>query len=243
MSKRQRSWDVANAFEKRRKTGEASSMLKSKPRFQRQNAILTSRDVELKVADIAATTYQVNTTGSFTLLAAPVPGTDFTNRVGRKVELKSVYIRGFVFPEAAASQGVAIDTIMEQARLIVFVDKQPNGAVPVVADLLNTASTASMLNLNNRDRFRIIHDETFEFDPYYFSNTATQSYVSATNQIKPVKYFKKLNIRTIFNAGTAGTIADINSEALYMFWIGNAAAGTNTDVNATVSTRVRFTDY
>jgi len=40
---------------------------------------------------------------------------------------------------------------------------------------------------------------------------------SGAGVIKKVKCYKKLNVETIYNAGNAGTIADINSGALYVF--------------------------
>lgn len=196
--------------------------------------------VEKKVNDIATATYQVNTTGVFTLLANPALGSDFNNRVGRKIRLRSLYIRGFVATQNSLDAGFA-GTQSQQMRMILLLDLQPNGAVPATADLLVTANTQSHLNLNNRDRFVILKDETYVFDPYFASNTATQSFASMSNQIKDIKCYKKLNSEMVFNGTNGGTIADINSGALYMFWIGSDASGAN-DGNAIVSTRVRYDD-
>lgn len=195
---------------------------------------------ELKAYDIAVATYQCNTTGSFTLLCVPQLGTDYTNRIGRKINLRSVYIRGQIFTElgtvpSAGSQG------SQFGRMIIFYDKQPNGAAPAVTDLLVSASPSAQLNLNNRDRFEILADKTWVFDPYFFSTTATQSYGSASRQIYAIKKYKKLGNRDVIFGGNAGTIADINTGALYMFFIGDQAAAGD-DLNAIVSTRVRFDD-
>lgn len=196
---------------------------------------------ERKVADIDTATYQVNTTGTFTLLAVPVLGSDFTQRIGRKITLRTVYIKGRVVTEASTA-GPALIAASQHCRMIVFVDMQPNGAAPAVTDLLVSATPASQLNLNNRDRFKIIRDKEFVLDPYIVSFTATTAYASAPNQVKFCKVFKKINVETIFNATNGGTIADITSGALYMFWIGSNAAGTNTDSNFIGSTRVRYND-
>ena len=53
-------------------------------------------NVERKVNDIDTTQYQVNNTGSITLLANPAVGAGFNNRIGRKITLKSLFIRGWV---------------------------------------------------------------------------------------------------------------------------------------------------
>lgn len=198
--------------------------------------------VERKVNDIPVATYQVNTTGSITLLANPQLGSDFNNRIGRKIMLKSVYIRGYVVSEASANGPAVAFNNAQQCRFILFCDMQPNGAAPAVTDLLNTANPASHLNLNNRDRFKIYSDKEFVLDPYFLVTTATQASAAMTNQVKTFKKFKKLNLEVIYNSTNGGTIADINSGALYMLWIGSQAAGTNTDANAVLSTRVRYLD-
>jgi len=197
--------------------------------------------IEKKVNDLVTATYQVNTSGSFTLLANPTLGSDFNNRIGRKVLLKSLYVRGRIGTEPALS-GVEAIVPAQQARMILFVDLQPNGAAPAVTDLLVEALPTSQLNLNNRDRFMILCDKQYCFDPYYLvTSTATQTLASCNRQIYNIKKYKKLNQEMIFNGTNGGTIADITSGALYMFWIGNKAASA-TDANAVLSTRVRYVD-
>lgn len=192
---------------------------------------------EKKVIDIASGAYQVNTTGVFTLLNGCTQGSDYTDRIGRKIVMRSLYIRGHVFAEP----GISTNSLPQQARMILFMDSQPNGAAPAVTDLLNTADAASQLNLNNRDRFKVIRDQTFVFGPQVWSNVPAIS-VSGTPSISDVNVFIRMFHETIYNAGNAGTIGDINSGALYMFWIGSQPAGSGTDSNAFVSTRVRFVD-
>lgn len=195
---------------------------------------------ERKVNDIAAATYQVNTGGSFTLLCNPQLGSDMNNRIGRKILIKSAYIRGFLSTEPAGS--AAVNSVgVQQARFILFCDMQPNANAPAVTDLLVAATPISHLNLNNRDRFRVYADKMFTFGPYFRDTTATQSVAAAAQQAYTFKKFKRLNLETVFNATNGGSIADINSGALYMFWIGSVGAGT-TDVNAILTTRVRYVD-
>lgn len=194
---------------------------------------------EKKVKDVAGVT-QANTTGTFSLLNGVAVGSDYTERVGRKTLNKSIYIRGRVQTEASLTAAVGAIPA-QQARMIILVDNQPNAATPATTDLLNTATPESQLNLNNRDRFKILHDETFVFDPYLYSTTATQSYASTSKQIHDVKYHRFINEETIFNGNGGATIAGMSSGAIYMFWIGSEAAGA-TDINFTGSTRVRYND-
>lgn len=215
--------------------GQSRSMPIRKIAYQRP-----ANPIERKVNDIDSTTYQVNTTGSVTLLCNPQLGSDMNNRVGRKITMKSAYIRGFV----ATQPGLGLTSSAcpaQKARFILFIDTQPNAAAPAVTDILKEAVPSSQLNLNNRDRFRVLKDKMFVFDPYTLSTTATQSYASMTNQIRNFKCYKKINLEVIFNATNGGTIADINSGALYMLWVGSTATGT-TDANAVLTTRVRYVD-
>lgn len=195
---------------------------------------------ERKVKDITPTQYTANTTGSFTLLNGIQLGSDYNNRIGRKVVFKSVYIRGYGANQPQIAPAVAL-TGSQLYRMIVFVDMQPNGATPALTDILQSATSLSQLNLNNRDRFRVLRDRTFAVGPWLLSTTATQSYAATANAVFKFEEFIRLNVETIYNAGNAGTIGDINSGALYMLWVGSAASGA-TDGTITSSIRLRFID-
>lgn len=84
---------------------------------------------ERKFADVASIPMAMNTTGQFSLLACPVPGTDYTNRIGRKVVLRSVYIRGIATLEGAFNLPTPPMACAAQlGRAILLIDMQPNGA-------------------------------------------------------------------------------------------------------------------
>lgn len=196
---------------------------------------------ERKVIDLAVGNYAADATGTITLLNGCVQGSDYDERIGRKIVLSSVFIRGCVLTELSGGPTAGVSKA-QMVRFVLFVDMQPNGAAPNVTDLLVSSNPRSQLNLNNRDRFKVIKDQCFVFDPYiYFDQAATQAEVTASNQIKQVKCYKKLNMETIFNSGNAGTIGDITSGALYMLWLGDISGGT-ADALAQLSTRVRFYD-
>lgn len=199
---------------------------------------------ERKVADIAPGVVAVNKTGSFSLLACPVPGTDMTNRIGRKVLLKTVYIKGSIEPNWAANPLPTTVTIPSQeVRMILFVDYQPNGAAPATTDLLTHAESNAHLNLNNRDRFKVLADKVWELGPITAVTTAQSAVLNACgNQIFKVKLFKRINVEMVFNAGSAGSIADVQTGALYMFWIGSTAASATFAASAGLASRVRFVD-
>lgn len=203
---------------------------------------------EKKVVDTGLVSVQCNTGGSITLLNGTAQGTDFTNRIGRKIICKSVFIRGTCGLEVAeaGNMGTAIACPSQQARCIILIDYQPNGALPAMTDILQSVAGLSasqqQLNLNNRDRFKIVSDSTYSFDGYYVNNTATTAVAAFGRTINQIKKYKKLNLETIYNSGSTGGVADIQSGALIMAWIGSAVAGVNLDCNGQISVRVRFQD-
>lgn len=220
-----------------------------KPRLVRQNAVqnlanmiapvpralpLRSTGAEKKVFDVVPGVAQINTTGFVQCICIPVLGNDYNNRVGRKITMSSVYVRGYARTEISATPA-ATTVSSQQGRIMLIYDDQPNGALPAITDILNTADPASQLNLNNRDRFRVLKDKCFAFDPYLQS-------ASASAQIFSVRIYRKLNIDCTFNGVNGGTIADIQTGALLLAYVGSNAAGVSTDANAYLSSRVRFLD-
>lgn len=196
--------------------------------------------LEKKVIDINNASYAVDITGTqLQLLNGCVAGSQNFNRIGRKINLKSLQIQGY-FVNADNS---AVST---KARMIIVFDKQSNGAAPTYADIVtsqNIAGTTSstyndMINLNNRDRFEIIRDTKVTIGA--LDSTATQAFAQSPGMVLVDQYIKLGNRETVYNAGTAGTVGDIQSGSLYVFFIAsqNNAAG----VNFVGSFRTRFVD-
>lgn len=183
---------------------------------------------EIKFTDVTDLATSIPLSNDFTtpgatfLLNGLTTGALATNRIGRKVTLKSLYIRATVQLATTSVRGANI-------RMVVFYDKQANGTAPAVTDVLADDSFYSPNNLSNRDRFVVLCDHVFE--PIGTANDYQKSAV----------VFKKLNLETMFNAGTAGTIADITSGSLYIMFAQSGTIGTG---NPTASwySRVRYTD-
>jgi len=195
---------------------------------------------EKKFFDVAQASVQVNSTGLFTLAMVPVAGVGFENRIGRKTTATQIYIRGKIGIENAMGTAVAaFNTPAQQLRMILFVDMQSNGTAPTQAELLSTTGPSAQLNPNSRDRFKILKDKVWVFDPYISGGD------SFNRTIASLKIFKKLpNIETIYrNSAGAGTVADIQTGAIYIFWLGDQAASANPIAGATAFiSRVRYLD-
>jgi len=190
--------------------------------------ILLCSPQELKVVDTAVANYALTTTGSVTLINGVATGTDFTNRIGRKVCWKSILIQGVTVPEDGGVAGTL-------GRIMLVYDSQPNGALPAVTDVLLTATSLAPLNLNNRDRFRVLWDKRVAMG--YFDTTATQSVADRTTI--EVRKYRKCNLETVFD-GTTAAIGDIQSGSIFMLTISNQPTGTGYNLSATL--RLRFTD-
>lgn len=195
---------------------------------------------ERKVIDILNTTFTVENTGTqFQLLNGCVPGSQNYNRIGRHIKLKSLQIHGFWVPSDTS-------TAFNKQRMLIVYDTQANGSAPTYGDIMKSQNISgttesginSMVNLDNRERFRIIRDMQFEFGAV--SNVATQAYTASPAQAALDIYIKLGGLDTIYNAGTAGTIGDIQTGALYVWFISDQ---TNTNGSTFAgSFRIRFED-
>ena len=185
-----------------------------------------SRSTELKYIDNNFSPVIAVGSASFSLstqlLNGCTQGSDATNRIGRKLVLKSCLVRG-TFTLASTSTGGS------PIRLVLVYDKQANAAAPATTDVFLADNFSSQNNLNNRDRFIILSD--FISDPIAASGNFSIGF----------KMYKKMNLETMFNGGNAGTVADITSGALYLFMAQNGSIATAAPT-LNLRTRVRFID-
>lgn len=180
---------------------------------------------ELKFIDLSNTmTTNIGGSGfsALNLLNGVAPGTDATTRIGRKIRIKSLLIRWKANLQPTSVGGSPI-------RLMCVYDKQTNGAAPTAATILLADAFLSPNNLDNRDRFVTLFD--IITDPL---SVAGDVEIGGT-------LFKKLDLETMFNSGTAGTVADITTGSIYLM---AAQAGSVTTAAPTVvfRSRVRFED-
>lgn len=201
---------------------------------------------EEKFRDEAVTSYACNSTATLLLLNGCTLGTDIGNRIGRKTVVTHIQVRGWVATELGATQppsGTGSPVSTQVARFILVRDKQANGSPFGGTDLLVSASPAAQFNLNNRNRFEILADQTYCLDPACYSLTVQQAVSSFNNQIKPVLIDVKCKKVTIYNSNNTGNVSDISTGSIYLLWIGNNTGGTGTDMVTVLSTRCKFVDY
>ena len=167
----------------------------------------------------------VSTGTSSWLLNGLAPGSSASQRIGQKVSVRSLEIR--LYNQVTAGTGVD-----QLHRQLVVMDRQANGAPPAIANILSAADVAAPRNLEYRKRFKVLLDKTF-----------TLNATAEPGSQKWRKYYIKFKrpIVVEFNAGVAGTIADIVTNSLYIFNIGSQAAGA-TAGTVTGYIRMRYTD-
>lgn len=185
---------------------------------------------ELKYIDIPAATYAGNTTGSITLLNPVAQGLDNTDRIGRQYKIHSVHVRGIVYPED-------VTTLSTLARLIVVWDSDTNGTTPSMTDLLTASNSISELNVNNSKRFKILANIEF---PIGATNLTANAGLAMSPTVHAIDRYIKLPGVITENMGTGALASSIQQGAVWMFTIGNTAAGDGAVFE--LCSRVRFSD-
>ncbi len=175
-------------------------------------------NVEFKAIDTGTISAEVNTTAIIALLNSCIQGDDFDNREGRTIRVKSVQL------SVTTHWNISVpDNVL---RVLIVIDKQPNGILMLIGDLLDATNSTAFRNLDNRKRFVILLDRVV-------------SGGSLNNKPAQIDYYKKMDMITTYNSGNAGTIADIETNALYLVLLADEATeGPVVDRD----TRIRYID-
>jgi len=211
---------------RRTSTGAAASAAwRASPAFQKLNRRAVANK-ESGFVDLASASYNFNTSGGGPALIATIAqGASVNQRIGKKIMLKSIQIRGSAVAASTA-------TTNDCALLIVY-DRRPTGALPAITDILVSANSISFNNDANSGRFKILR--RMDFTLAGNTTTMTESFT------KNLDDYIKVNLPVEFQAAGTGAIGDISTGALYIVTVGNQAAGTAA-ASATLAFRTRFVD-
>jgi len=171
-------------------------------------------------------------------------GTGSWNRVGRKIRLKSLRVKGILTFANANNQ----DCVQNTVRMIVVWDKQPSGnTIPTFDDIIGgtdqagTESSGFLSNVryDNTERFSILKDEVFN-SSYNVANAVTV----AQNQTNFDCFIKLKGMQTVFSGqSNPMTIADISTGGLYViFRAQNQDNPANYAIVINSNTRLRYYD-
>lgn len=175
-------------------------------------------NVEFKTIDsTSSATY--GTTPTIFCLNAVALGDDYNNRDGRQIRLKSCAMN----MDFIANPAATTDT---QLRVVLFIAKSPEGANPGFADVFDTANLYSQRNLTNRKEYVILFDKVITLSP-------------ESVEKKFFKYYKKMNMKTVFNSTSSATVAAVEANGLFLYMFSSDSTNPPT-VNFTH--RCRFID-
>lgn len=174
-------------------------------------------------ADWTATEFDLVLPANTFNLCSPGPGTAINQRVGRKILVHAIKIRGVLnfTIVTAQTQVPASPTI----RLVVFQDKQTNGAQAQGEQIMAAPGTAaaqnaisSYQNLANFGRFQVLKDKVYRFNDGVAVNNASATTVSADYGSIPFKF--NINFRkpvvVHFNATGTALVADIVDNSFHI---------------------------
>lgn len=233
---------------RKREYDESKSPARKKFKKKPTMATLLASKTELKSVDVssAAITQGFDATAPKQLLNATVPGNGISNRQGRRIRMKSLRIMGNVNLFQA---GVAPTT--DLIHMFLVYDTQPNGAAFAVGDLLQVTDSAGTTGTTNYAFNNISNAKRFKVLRHWKKNIVlgagaafNQPAQDSTDYLSPttIDMYVKLNgLEVQYNTGSAGTIADINTGALYLMTFGGLSA-LNSQYQLRYNTRLRFED-
>ncbi len=161
-------------------------------------------------------------------------GTTESTRLGRKITIKSINWRFQITLGTTATAANTSDTV----RVILYLDKQTNGAAAGVTDILETDNFQSFNNLANKSRFRTLMDRTYDLVIPSGSGRGSTDTLSYGDVTMHDAFFKKCNIPIEYdNTATDGSIATQRSNNIGVLLISQSGL-TNFDS----SMRLRFSD-
>ncbi len=203
---------------KRRKVG-GRAFVPGRDRVGGYYGRYAGRGGELKFHDVDLDDVVVDAAGTVTATVNIIAqGVTESQRVGRKCTLRSINWKYQVnIPEV---DGAADPAAGDATRVIMFLDKQANGATATVTDILESADFQSFRNLANSQRFTILHDKMVTLN-YNTAASLSANTIDQSNVQRNGSFFKKCNIPLEFS-GTNGTIGEIRSNNLGVMLISDA---------------------
>lgn len=153
-------------------------------------------------------------------------GDDATSRDGRKIMMTACISKGNVGGVSAFGY----------PRYAIVYDMAPNGVLPAASDIFTSTVGVAQVNLNNRNRFKILWDNHGGLglgrDPFNLTPGTGSSTAYVWND-----YIKLRDMITIYKDTGSGTTAGTTTGALYAVFLG---AGSTSQ--GEISFRIRFLD-
>jgi len=125
------------------------------------------------VAYVTPTVAGLGLATGYTCLNCVEQGNGVSQRIGNKIVITSIRLRGTITPSKTADT-----TDYGFVRVLMVYDKQTNGAAPLIGDIISNISTSgsfatafnSGIKITNRNRFVMLRDQIFEMGATGSSN-------------------------------------------------------------------------
>lgn len=194
-------------------------------RYQPQGDEKKFLDTPLTLEDPVAATGNV-----YDSLVEIPQGAGESQRVGRKCTITAISLRYVVSLNNTSTPSSTEDG----CRVIIFHDKQCNGAIAPITQVLASDTYLSYNNLANKERFRILSDKFHDLSSTAGSYDGTNDQFGAKGVTKSV--YLRCDIPIEFS-GATGAIAEIRSNNIGVLIISDKAK-----CNFSGLARVRYSD-
>lgn len=168
-----------------------------------------------------------STTARVVLLNGMAQGTTASERVGRRITIKSVELKARLSPGTAGT--------LATVRYALVLDRQANAATANFTDIYDAALPESLRNISNKARFQVVWDSGLL--PVIGNSTT----LLTDDSRHSIEFYKKVGIPVQYNAVNGGAIGDIQTNALYFVSVGDVVTGTTAPVMVGQA-RIRYAD-
>lgn len=211
-------------------------------KFQASKKHSEKKNLDTDIAAAGLSTVPSLATATVYCLNLLNTGSSGITTVGRRVIMKSLLLRASI--RMGTSLNAPAATASTSVRVMVVYDRQPNGSLATIAQLLGatTYGTASPLSLANSDRFTILLDEKFGIPGCCVVTAGTNVAVD-----EPAPYFLdryvKVGLPCEANGSAfTGAISGIATGGVFLLaWSDIAAANSPPVVDCAMS-RIRYID-
>ncbi len=166
-------------------------------------------DTDLDIAALTAAGQFVPTTGTLNVLVA---GVGESQRVGRKVIIRKILLKYNLNLFAGISQANH-----EDVRVILYKDKQANGAIATVTTILQTDNFQSFRNMENTGRYQVLYDKLHAINHAAAGGNGTA--IETVTTTRNYSFYKDCNI-PIEYSGADGLIDKVRTNNLGILILG-----------------------
>lgn len=189
---------------------------------------------------------EVNATVAATWTFQPIvdniaQGTSMTQRIGNRVLLKKMIIRGFA--QLANADPASLTDSIIWLKFVIVLDTQNNNtdnstSMAAAGGMYINTDFSAFRNLYRVGRYRILHESIVQLTPDVFVNAAGTGVARTLGQ-KPIEVILPLNIIFEYNqSASTGAITTLPSNALYCGYVYSGGSQPLLDLDI----RTRFKD-